>query len=235
MIDFALRQLRAQRGVPFEVIIGLHGAWDDTQAVSERAKATLDNCEVLEIPADVTFPAALNRLAAAASGSVLVKMDDDDWYAPEFLADLLLARSYSRADLVGCGLQFVYLENENTTIRRRRTTETFDQPSSGGTLMLDATLLYAVGGFRTGKSVGDEDSELQRTILAEGGTIYRSHALNYVLRRRGEGHTWRVDDEFFLRQAIQTWPGLQLTGLFDGPLDPSSEPGPAAGRTEVDG
>ena len=44
-------------------------------------------------------------------------MDDDDWYGKEHISDLLLAASYSNADLVGKGSEFVYLMEEDITVR----------------------------------------------------------------------------------------------------------------------
>jgi hypothetical protein len=88
---------------------------------------------VVEAPAGLPFGAVLNRMAAVASGTFLAKVDDDDWYGPDHLADLLLAQLYSGADLVGSAPEFVYLEPLDVTIRRRVGTERFAPFVAGGT------------------------------------------------------------------------------------------------------
>ena len=87
--------------------------------------------------------------ANAASGDVVLKMDDDDWYAPDFVADLLLARAYSGAELVGMPDDVYYLEPTDETVRLGQPSEVYRQFVAGGTLMVDRGLLHEVGGFRT--------------------------------------------------------------------------------------
>ena len=41
--------------------------------------------------ADVLFGDVLRAATDAAAGDVVVKMDDDDWYGPDVVADLLAA------------------------------------------------------------------------------------------------------------------------------------------------
>ena len=71
-------------------------------------------------PTDRSFGNVLNDGARRASGDVLLKMDDDDWYGPDFVTDLLLARDYSGADLVGCPPEFLFVEPLWVTVRRTR-------------------------------------------------------------------------------------------------------------------
>jgi hypothetical protein len=214
MVPFALEQLKGQRGVDFEVVVGLHGAWLEPAKIRQRAESEFARCHVVEIPAEVPFGDALNRLAAVASGSLLVKMDDDDWYGSDFLSDLLLARSYSEADVVGTAAEFVFLEELDTTARRVWRTEVFGQNVSGGALMIGRPALEAVNGFRALGAPGPEDALIQEDVKRAGGSIYRSHGLNYVLRRRPSGHTWQVDSDYFLQGTSQTWPGLHPSSLF---------------------
>ncbi len=144
-----------------------------------------------------------------AGGEWVAKMDDDDWYGTEHLADLVLAAGYSGADLVGKGSEFVYLEGSNVTLRRGLGAgEAPSRTISGGTLLVRAAVLREVCGWR-GLPRG-VDVALIDDVARVGGAIWRTHPFGYLLRRTTGVHTWRIDDNYFLRQSQYQWPGLDL-------------------------
>ena len=132
-------------------------------------------------------------------------MDDDDWYGPDFAADLLLALDYSGADLVGAPAEFTFLEELWLTTRSTATTEVFRPAVAGGTMLTSRAVLRQVGGFRD--TVRYVDATLLAAVAAAGGTTYRSHGLGYVLRRGATGHTWDPGLAYFLRpeRAREQW------------------------------
>lgn len=214
MVPFALEQVERQRGVVTEVVLGLHG-FSAREAGIEGALADSPlPITLVEAAADVHFGELLNRMAVIASGSLLAKVDDDDWYGPEHLADLLLARLYSGAEVVGSAAEFVYLEPINVTVRRRMGTERFSPLVAGGTMLITRAMFEAVGGFRPiPRTV---DGQLLEAVQAAGGRIYRTHGLNYVLRRRdSRGHTWRQPLHSFLRSYRTQWRGLYFNQLME--------------------
>ncbi|GAA2085020.1 glycosyltransferase [Actinomadura alba] len=226
MLAFAFGQIGRQRLVDFEVVLTLHGvdagAPEVTAAIADFGRPV----SVVEVPETVPFGMALNRGAARASGRFLAKMDDDDWYGPEHLADLLLARHYSGGDLVGCHNEFTYLEQIGLTVRLRADTERPHQQVAGGTLMIERSVFEELGGFRP--LPGSEDTHLQRAIDAAGGKIYRTHGLGYVLRRKSSGHTWTESIGYFLRRSIRQWRGFRPSALLEAADLPASAL-PAAG------
>uniref|UniRef100_UPI000379F3EC glycosyltransferase n=1 Tax=Nocardiopsis prasina TaxID=2015 RepID=UPI000379F3EC len=121
MVRFALRQVARQRGVGVEVVLALHGFAVDAPGVAaaiaeyRRGGRSL---LVWEPPGDLVFGSVLNGAIARASGTLVAKMDDDDWYGPEHLSDLVLARRYSGAELVGCAAEYHHLEHLGLTVRR---------------------------------------------------------------------------------------------------------------------
>ncbi|ETK33227.1 glycosyltransferase, partial [Microbispora sp. ATCC PTA-5024] len=210
MIPFAIRQMERQRGVRAELVIGLHGLSARRTAVG----SALLPVTVVEAPAELPFGAVLNRMADLAAGSFLAKVDDDDWYGPDHLADLLLAQLYSGADLVGSAAEFVYLEPLDVTIRRRIGTERFAPLVAGGTMLVRRSAFEAVGGFRPlPRTV---DGQLLQAVEAAGGRIYRTHGFGYVLRRRSaHGHTWRQPVQSFLASSHEQWRGLVFNELME--------------------
>jgi hypothetical protein len=211
MLDFALRQVARQRGAEVELVLAAHGFEPDRDAV-RRALGDRPH-QVLTFEESTFFGDVLTAASHAASSEVLLKVDDDDWYSPDAVHDLLMARRFSGADVVGMPSEFVYLhandERTDLTVRRNHPSELFARFVAGGTLLMDRGLLRSLGDFRRVRRF--VDAQLLAGVEAAGGRIYRTHGLGYVLRRTGAGHTWQRDDEEFRRPDIvaSEWSGFQ--------------------------
>lgn len=214
-LAFALAQVARQRGVELELVLATHGFEADPAVV----RAALDGVPFTLVPQhrDTVFGDVLRAATDAASGDVVVKMDDDDWYGPDAIADLLLAQHYSGAELVGMPAEMVYLEPIRTTVRRRGPSESFGAVVAGGTMTMDRALLRAVGGFRSVPR--HVDARLLEDVRAAGGRVYRTQGLGYVLRRTAGGHTWDSGLGYFLtRQSLAAqWRGFRPSELLEMP------------------
>lgn len=224
MLEFALRQVARQRGAEVELVVAAHGFEPDRDAVR---KALGDRPhQVLTFDGSTFFGDVLTAAARAASSEVLLKVDDDDWYSPDAVHDLLMARRFSGADVVGMPSEFVYLhanaERADLTVRRKHPSEVFARFVAGGTLLLDRGLLRSLGDFRRVRKF--VDAQLLSGVEAAGGRIYRTHGLGYILRRTGAGHTWQRDDEEFRRPDIvaSEWSGFQPSRALE--VDPLDRP-----------
>lgn len=208
LLGAALRQIARQRHVHVEVLVGLHGVTADHEAVRRAIAECPLPVQVIEADRVVPFGEVLNRVAAMAAGDYLAKWDDDDWYGPEHLSDLLMAKEYSGADVVGTAAEFFYLEPLRVTIRRTDyRSEVWSDHVAGGTILLDRVEFRRIGGF--GALARGVDANLLKRIHADGGGIYRTHGLGYVLRRgRGGEHTWQLPLAHFLRVATNQWHGF---------------------------
>lgn len=214
-LDAALQQVSQQRGIDLELVVAAHGFEPDLHRVREQLPGR--PVEVVSVTPDTLFGNVLNAGVAASSGDIVVKMDDDDFYGPDFLLDLFLAREYSGADVVGTPAELVYLEDLDRTVRRggtaRDTSERFANMVAGGTITVRRDLLAAVGGFSPVRRFVDQ--QLFHAVLAAGATIYRSHGLGFMLRRSSDGHTWTVDDQHFLdeKRLRDRWDGFVPTRI----------------------
>ena len=208
LLEHALGQVARQRGVDrLELVLAPHGFEPDAARVREALSVGGGvEVQVVPQPGDVIFGDVLHAAVGAASGDVVLKMDDDDWYAPDVVADLLLARSYSGAELVGMPDDVYYLEPTDETVRLGQPSEVYRQFVAGGTLMVDRGLLREVGGFRTVRR--HVDAQLIAAVRAAGGATYRTHGLGYVLRRTDSGHTWQADLDDLRARAAQVTPGF---------------------------
>ncbi|TQL63895.1 hypothetical protein [Rarobacter faecitabidus] len=200
-----LAQLAAQTYPHLEIVIGLHGV-----AISERRRAELLSSPgvsaVYEAPADEVFGHVLGRVSAMAQGDLLTKVDDDDIYGPDHVWDLVLARLYSGAHIVGKRAQYAYLAERDVTVHRKTPAERYTRVVAGGTILIGAADLTAVGGWRpVPRSV---DRGLIERVRGEGGIVYATEGIGYVYVRHSQGHTWQVELDQLAANALETWQGV---------------------------
>ncbi|GGO74057.1 glycosyltransferase [Nocardioides deserti] len=213
MVDHALRQVAKQRGVDrLELVLAPHGFTPDEADVRLRSGVPTT---VLPQPPGAVFGDVLTVASRAASGELVLKMDDDDWYGPDFVADLLRARGWSGADVVGTPAEQHYLAPLDTTVTRGHRTEAWTRFVAGGTILVSRDLLREVGWWRQVRRY--VDAQLLAAVHAAGGTVYRTHGLGYLLRRNASGHTWEVDLEELLDPARvqQRWDGFRPSRLLE--------------------
>ncbi len=205
-----MRLLAAQAYPCLEIVLCAHGLDPDRDLPPDFAAPLRERGHHLvtcRVDADTSFGAALGIATGAASGSLITKFDDDDVYGPEHIWDLVLAREFSGAALIGKAAEFVRLDQLGVTVRRRVVPpERYATWVAGGTMLIARGDLEQVGGWRpVPRSV---DLGLIERVLESGGLIYRTHAFGYLYERRGGGHTWDTGLDYFLRPAGQQWRGM---------------------------
>ncbi len=221
----ALAQIARLDYPSLQVVIGLHGVDLDDREVAgliERAglgsgpgsglgsspvSAGRREVVVHRIDRDVPFGRAMQAACDRADGLLITKVDDDDHYAPEHVWDLVLARMYSGAQLVGKALDWIHVEADDVTaFRPAYPAESYATFVAGGTMLISKADLLEAGGWRpVPKSI---DRALIEQVKRIGGLVYRSHGLGYVYVRHGDAHTAIVRDEHFLTENVRQWPGL---------------------------
>jgi hypothetical protein len=215
MLPFALRQISRQRGADMEVVVATHGFEAEAVILEGLRESMSSSLTVLPVDASVLFGDAMNLAAERATGDVLLKMDDDDWYGPDFTADLLLARGYSGAEIVGCAPEFTFIEPLWLMTRRPDDSEVYRPFVAGGTMLIDRGAFRALGGFRSTRKY--VDANLLSATINAGGSVYRTHGLGYVLRRGGGGHTWDPGLGYFVKRnrAVEQWRGFTPSKLLE--------------------
>ncbi|XAS65973.1 glycosyltransferase [Micrococcaceae bacterium Sec5.7] len=192
-LDHIFQTIGSQVDVDVQLILLCHGfelERDSLRLLQERHGAA--NVTLLHADKAVSLGECLNACVAAASGSVLTKMDDDDYYAPNYLSDQLYALEYSSADVVGKQAHYMYLAEKNATILRFAEWEhRYTRTVMGPTIMASAET------FRShpfAPIMSGEDTRFLRDVAAEGGIVYSSDRFNYCQQRFSTDHTWKVDD-----------------------------------------
>ncbi|WP_460543055.1 glycosyltransferase family 2 protein [Glycomyces halotolerans] len=211
-VEQAIEQVRAQNYPNLELIVTLHGPAGDLAAKLRSDEDSAVPLIVVEVPSDVLFGEALNRGVRAASGTIVTKIDDDDWYGPNHVWDMVRAMRYSKADIVGAFAEFVYLGPLDVTVfRPAGGGERYGSSLSGGTLTLTHDLFLDIGGYPAVSTGADRG--LMQALEAARATVYRTHGMGYLLNRHDRGHTWEIEISHFLQSAQHQWHGTNLAHM----------------------
>ena len=198
-----------------ELVLALHGDGFGSDAEIEALAGDLGHpLRIVRVDGTETLGGVLRAAAEAAGGSLVTKMDDDDYYGAEHLWDLVLAHEYSGAELIGKSAEYVYLERLNTTVRdqnRQKFSERYIPfvGVSGGVLMISRHDLESAGGWR--RVPRRVDIALAHDVTLAGGRIYWTHGAGYLRVRHGDEHTWNVEDSHFLGRASEVRDGCDLS------------------------
>ena len=208
LLATAVEAVRVQNYPRLELVLGLHGGgFPDDADIMAMADDLGGDVRVVRVDREETLGDVLNAAVAASSGTLLTKFDDDDFYAPDHIWDLVLAREYSGATLVAKAPEYVYLSGTDSTVRVSKWRERFvPRPlAAGGVLLISRQDLDDAGGWR--RVPRKVDTSLAQDVALLGGDIYWTHGTGYLRVRHGDGQTWDIDDDFFLSSSSDSRPG----------------------------
>ncbi len=209
-VEAAVEAVARQRYPRVELVLAAHGEGFDSGAVDAALAGAGCTTATARVAAEEPLGAVLNAAVSESSGELLTKFDDDDFYGPQHLWDLVLAHEYSRAALIGKAAEYVYLADSDHTIHRfrNRSERRFSETLAGGALLISRHHLDRVGGWRP-VPAGVDRALINDVRSARLGT-YRTHASGYLLTRNKQGHTWPAADAYFLKQADEVRAGCDL-------------------------
>ncbi|MEY3635990.1 MAG: hypothetical protein RL147_419 [Actinomycetota bacterium] len=214
-----LSQLMNQSLPTFEVRLGLHGI--ELSANHKKQISALNRRKVKTVvqkfEADNTLGTILSSLASGSNSEFIAKMDDDDFYGPEHLRDLLDAAIDTGADVVGRAMNYIYLEPLDVTLRKfgrgsMQTVEHFSDWICGGTILAKRTSAQAAGWFGDGKSAVDH--YLLSGVTNNGGKIWRTYGAGYIYRRGFTPHTYVTNYSKYLNNVSEKVVGLWPHQIF---------------------
>lgn len=202
-LEHVFQTVGSQQGVDLELILLTHGFEAAGAMLAELASVHgVRQYTVLSASAQMTLGECLNLCVQASSGTVLTKMDDDDYYAPNYLLDLMHALEYSGADVVGKQSHYMHFAQSRITVLRGGHME-----HKFGRLVMGPTItarreVFEAHPFQP-RSRG-EDTAFLASVVEANGSIYSADRFNYCQMRSGAGHTWTVaDDELAASGNIQ--------------------------------
>ncbi|MFC3900394.1 glycosyltransferase [Aliicoccus persicus] len=203
-----IRQTNDQTFVNLQIIFITHGF--DLSDVEKEKLVNLSKYELTFIPCaeEMSFGNCLNEGLEHIKNDYVIKMDDDDYYYPNFIIDLLLALKYSKADVVGKYAFFFYLEKDNVVGQRRQKYQYCEITEVKGNTMICKTDVLKK--FKFNDLPRHVDSDFFFRVREDGGKIFCIHPYDMCVFRAEDklNHTYRVLDSRFLRDANIIYYGL---------------------------
>ena len=188
----ALQGIAAQEDVQLDVVLVTHGFDPWSAPVADAVHGSGLQVTTVFADAALTLGECLNLAVEHATGDVLSKMDDDDYYAPRYLADLLDAMTYANADIVGKQAHYMRVEAQDATLLRFPHREhRYTDFVMGPTITGRREVFHQIPFQR--RSTG-EDTSFLAAVRQAGFTIYSADRFNFVQFRGAHGHTWQVSD-----------------------------------------
>ena len=208
-VTHALESFSKQLYEEKELIVVLNNASFDMNAINDQVGA-LENARFLTIEGKTSLGASLNVGIEKATGEFIAKMDDDNLYGERFLSDLMLAASYSNAEIVGKGTYFVHLEEGDKMAIRVVGAEHQYSKFVGGSALIVRRGVHKEFPFEH-TNIG-EDTIFLKEVTNAGCRIYSADRFNYVLvRNADEGkHTWNIKTADFMKNCQNVQSGLDL-------------------------
>lgn len=191
------RQTYLQR----ELVVALHG-YKTIDLLPKERSALQGARAVLELPGNFSLGRCINLAIAESRGIFIAKVDDDDLYAREYLAEAIKHLLAGDGDIVGKAETFVYLEKSGIILLKK--------PGAGLKslkFVQGATLVFSRSWalqcpFRD-ITLREDTSFLEDSRL-RGATIYSSSRKQFMCYRRAamDTHTSILTDADFIKTGI---------------------------------
>ncbi|MHC4135093.1 MAG: glycosyltransferase family 2 protein [Planctomycetota bacterium] len=190
-LEEALSHYAAQTYDPRELLLVLNGDGFDPRRV-ERLVATIPApVRVYRTPASWPKARCLQLACECARGELFVNMDDDDWYGPRYVEDLVLALLFSEAGIVCKTSHLTRFDADGRMILVYPGFEfRYGEWGGGAAMGLRREVLQEV---RWRDAPTGEDALFFSDCRARGIPILSTARFQFVCRRRHpKHHTWKM-------------------------------------------
>lgn len=207
-IEGFIEQANNQQHVNLQIILITHGFTLSKKEQKDMKKLSNFDITFVECDQNVSFGNCLNKGIDQIKFNYVIKMDDDDYYYPSFIIDLLLGLKYSQAEVVGKYAFFFYLEGENIVGQRRLKYQYCSIAEIKGNTMICKT--ETMKNYKFKDLSRHVDSDFLERVRENNRDIYCIHPYDMCVFRSGNknSHTYQVNDSNFLRDANILYYGL---------------------------
>ena len=168
----------------------------------EKKAESYKNVYIYQVPQEKSLGYCYNFSVEKANYDYIATFDDDDYYAPNYLTDLMHAFLYTDADIVGKLTYYTYLEEKQLLILRNPFQEYryLDDRLSfldGGKKIIKRKVFDQVQ-FRDISNL--EDVFMSRDCMKKGFKIFSTDKYNitYMRNANKDYHTWKENDDKIL-------------------------------------
>lgn len=202
MIDNIFENFANQIWPLKELVIILNN--DDMNLNEWKRKANGNqSIRVYQLPEHLSLGECFNFAVDQTSYGYIAAFDDDDYYAPLYLHDMMPAFLYTDADVVGKKTHYTYLENLKALYLRFPDQENrYVDWVCGGKKVVKRHVFDRV---RVPHLSSNEDVLFCHECWNHGYKIYSTDRYNLVYRRlaKPESHTWKIADEELIKYWCQ--------------------------------
>ena len=184
-----------------ELIIILNQDDMDITKWEERAKLTA-NVSIYQLQEDLTLGECLNFAMEKARYAFIAKFDDDDYYAPNYLAKSMDTLMKTNADVVGKRTVYMYFEDQKILALHKPGNENqfVKQGIKGATFLFKKEISEKVNFPKL--NLG-EDTYFLHQCAKNRFKVFSADKKNYVCLRISKPghHTWKLNNEILLRKS----------------------------------
>jgi glycosyltransferase involved in cell wall biosynthesis len=176
---------------------------DDISINEWQKRANLSRgVSIYQLPQEWTLGECLNFGIKKVSFDFIAKFDDDDYYAPNYLAQSMEYFNKTNADLVGKRTTYMYFEDKKILAIHKPGKENkfVNHGLKGATLIFKKSISEKV--WFPKLNLG-EDTFFIRQCIKNKFKVYSIGKDNYVCLRSSKPghHTWNINNRFLLKKS----------------------------------
>ncbi len=160
----------------------------------------LNNVNLYTTDSNNSLGKCLNFAISKSKYPIISKFDDDDYYSPNYLKNMVETLHYANAEIIGKACIYVYFYDKKTmAIKSPNMENKYVKRVHGSTLVFKRHILKNVK-FKD-KTLG-EDMEFCKDCIKRGYKIYSNNKADYIyIRRNSLFHTWKIDNQYILNKC----------------------------------
>lgn len=174
---------------------------------------TRDDIILLKLNETHTLGECLNYAIRHSKYDYISKFDDDDFYGPNYLVDVMNAFKYTTASIVGKYTVYTYMEDTKELLLRFPNKENrYIDYVAGSTITFKKEIFNNIQFSHQNRS---EDTLFLKQCMDLGYRIYASDRFNHIITRRKNlnTHTWKISDREFRKNCILISSGIGVDDI----------------------